>query len=98
MPYTLEVNDQKFWQSAFGSPDDFESYMRNSFDMLHEEGEECPRMMTVGLHPRIAGRPARARAVDGFLAYINDHPDVWIARRRDIAQWWLDRCPVGFRR
>jgi allantoinase len=93
LPYSVEVNDARFWRGGLTSTEDFYSYMKDSFDCLYEEGGETPRMMSVGLHCRIAGRPPRSTAVDRFLEYAKGHPDVWFARRIDIARWWLDNYP-----
>ena len=67
--------------------------MRNSFDRLYYEGATHPKMMSVGLHCRIAGRPARSVAVEKFLDYAGGFPDVWFARRIDIARWWMEKYP-----
>ena len=93
VPYSLEVNDTKFWRGGMISPSDFLETMRNSFDRLYYEGATHPKMMSVGLHCRIAGRPARAVAVEQFLDYARGFPGVWFARRIDIARWWLERYP-----
>ena len=95
VPYSFEVNDTRFWRGGLVSTEDFYNYMKDSFDCLYEEGEDVPRMMSVGLHCRIAGRPPRSRAVDGFLQYAKGHPKVWFARRIDIARWWLEHYPPG---
>jgi hypothetical protein len=63
------------------------------FDCLYEEGTSHPKMMSVGLHCRIAGRPVRSRAVERFLRYTQDFPGVWCARRDEIVKWWLKRYP-----
>ena len=93
VPYTLEVNDTKFWRGGMVSPSDFEETMRNAFDLLYEEGETSPKMMSVGLHCRIAGRPARTVALRRFLEHATARPGVWFARRIDIARWWRRRHP-----
>ena len=67
--------------------------MRSAFDCLYAEAARVPRMMSVGLHCRIAGTPARARAFASFLDYIKQFPGVWLARRVDIARWWLEHQP-----
>ncbi len=95
LPYTLEVNDTKFWRGGMVSPSDFEETMRNAFDLLYEEGETSPKMMSVGLHCRIAGRPARTVALRRFLEHATGRPGVWFARRIDIARWWRQRHPPG---
>jgi peptidoglycan/xylan/chitin deacetylase (PgdA/CDA1 family) len=94
VPYTLETNDVKFWTSgAFGHGEDFYRYMKDSLDLLYEEGAESPRMMSVGLHLRISGRPGRARALERFLTYARSLDKVWFARRIDIARHWLEHHP-----
>ena len=93
VPYSIEVNDARFWRGGLVSTEDFYDYMKDSFDCLYGEGADVPRMMTVGLHCRIAGRPSRSRAVERFFEYARSHPKVWFARRVDIARWWLDHYP-----
>jgi putative urate catabolism protein len=89
IPYTLDVNDMRFVSPAgFGSGEDFFSYLRDSFDVLYQEGAEQPKMMSVGLHTRLAGRPGRAAALARFVEYAQGHQDVWFARRIDIARHW----------
>ncbi|MBI3967307.1 MAG: polysaccharide deacetylase family protein [Chloroflexi bacterium] len=92
VPYSLEVNDARFWRGGLYSIESFEQYMRDAFDCLYEEGARAPKVMSIGLHCRIAGTPARSRALDRFLAYARSIPDVWFARRVDIARWWLEHC------
>ena len=94
VPYTLDVNDMRFSSPAgFGTPADFESYLRDTFDQLHAEGADGARMMSVGLHCRLAGRPGRARALARFLDYVQEHKDVWVCRRIDIAEHWREHHP-----
>jgi putative urate catabolism protein len=94
VPYTLEANDMKFAAlNGFTNGDQFFSYLKDAFDTLYAEGQTVPKMMSVGLHCRIAGRPARAAAVARFLDYIQGHDRVWIARRIDIARHWLNTHP-----
>jgi allantoinase len=90
VPYTLDANDYKFSQGSFGSPRDFEEYMKDGFDRLYKEGATAPKMMSIGLHMRLVGRPARAEGFDRFLKYANGFPGVWFARRIDIARWWYE--------
>jgi hypothetical protein len=75
--------------------DDFFEYVRDAFDTLFEEGGENPKMMSVGLHPRLIGRPARAQGLERFLAHVRKFQDVWIANRNDIAKFWLERYGPG---
>ena len=93
VPYSLEVNDTKFWRGGMISSSDFHESMRNTFDLLYQEGATHPKMMSIGLHCRIAGRPARAVALQRFLEYAKGLPGVWFARRIDIARWWMERYP-----
>lgn len=93
IPYSLEVNDTRFWRGGMSRPSDFYEAMRNSFDRLYHEGATHPKMMSVGLHCRIAGRPSRAVALEQFLTYAREHDGVWFARRIEIAEWWRQRYP-----
>ena len=93
VPYSLEINDARFWRGGLYSTEDFYQYMKDSFDCLYEEGQDVPKMMSVGLHCRIAGRPPRSRAVERFFQYAKGYPNVWFARRIDIARWWLKHYP-----
>lgn len=95
VPYTLDANDMRFaTPQGFNSGRQFYDYLKDSFDMLYEEGGDCPKMMSVGLHCRLAGRPGRALAVQNFLDYIQNQSDVWIARRIDIARHWQAQHPA----
>jgi peptidoglycan/xylan/chitin deacetylase (PgdA/CDA1 family) len=94
LPYTLESNDMKFWaNAAFSTGQDFAQYLCDSLDVLWEEGAVAPRMMSVGLHLRIIGRPGRAKALDDFIAYARAKGGVWFARRNDIATVWRAQFP-----
>ena len=93
VPYSLEVNDARFWRGGMIRPSDFFETARNTFDLLYEEGATHPKMMSVGLHCRIIGKPARAVALRQFIEYAKGKPGVWFTRRIDIARWWLDRYP-----
>ncbi len=94
VPYTLDVNDMRFaTPQGFNSGEQFYQYLVDTFDMLYEEGEVSPRMMSVGLHCRLAGRPGRAMAVKRFLDYVNSKSSVWLARRIDIANHWQQHFP-----
>ena len=94
VPYSLEVNDTRFWRGGMNRPSDFLETLTNTFDLLYEEGLENPKIMNVGLHCRIAGRPSRASVLKQFLAYVDDKPNVWFARRDEIARWWLENYPA----
>ena len=90
VPYTLDANDMRFaTPQGFNSGDQFFAYLKDSFDTLYAEGETSPKMMSVGLHCRLAGRPGRAAALARFLDYIGSHENVWVARRIDIAHHWI---------
>ena len=92
VPYTLDVNDMKFVAlNGFTEPQQFFAYLRDTFDQLYAEGG---RMISVGLHGRIAGKPARAAAVARFLEHVQAHDGVWITRRLDIARHWLTVHPA----
>jgi putative urate catabolism protein len=95
VPYTLDVNDMRFaTPQGFNTGRQFYHYLKDTFDALYAEGEEGPRMMSVGLHCRLAGRPGRADAVRKFLRYVSGHEHVWVARRIDIARHWRKHHPV----
>lgn len=94
IPYAFDTNDFKFSIApGFSSGSDFETYLRRTFDFLYEEGEDCPKMMSIGLHCRMAGRPGRASALQSFLAYVQNFDDVWVCRRADIAEHWYTEFP-----
>jgi putative urate catabolism protein len=90
VPYTLDANDMRFaTPQGFNSGDQFFTYLRDSFDLLYAEGQAgAPKMLSVGLHCRLAGRPGRAQALARFLDHVGSHDDVWIATRLDIARHW----------
>jgi putative urate catabolism protein len=90
IPYTLDANDMKFSvPPGFSSPSGFFEYLRDTFDVLYREGKTQPKMMSVGLHARLAGRPGRAAALERFLDYVLEHDGVWICRRVDVARHWI---------
>ena len=96
IPYTLDNNDMKYAvPPGFTSPDGFERYLTDAFDLLLAEGRAgAPKMMSVGLHCRLVGRPGRAAALQRVLAHVARHPDVWVCRRMDIARhWWATHPP-----
>lgn len=89
IPYTLDANDMRFVNAqGFGGGDQFFSYLKDSFDVLYAEGETSPKMMSVGLHCRLVGRPGRAAALMRFLDYVLQHERVWVPTRLQIAQHW----------
>jgi allantoinase len=93
VPYTLSTNDVKFGRGVFGPGEDFFAYLRDAFDVLYDEGAERPRMMSIGLHMRLAGHPGRASALMRFIEYIKAKEQVWICRREDIARHWIAEHP-----
>ena len=90
VPYSLTYNDSRYVNGGYSSPADFLDYCRRGLDQLRDEADGAPRMMSVGLHPRFAGQAARASAVRDLVDYALATGDIWIATRRDIAQWWWD--------
>lgn len=93
VPYTLDANDMRFaTPQGFNCGQQFYDYLKDSFDVLHAEGG---RMMSIGLHCRLAGRPGRAAAVARFLDYVLSHDDAWLATRLEIANHWRQRHPVA---
>jgi putative urate catabolism protein len=94
VPYTLDANDMRFASpQGFNTAQHFFEYLRDSFDVLYAEGEERPRMMSVGMHCRLLGRPGRFLALQKFLDHIERHDRVWVTRRIDIAEHWIARHP-----
>ncbi len=89
LPYTLDNNDMKFAvANGFDNGQGFYQYLRDAFDVLYAEGADSPRMMSVGLHCRLVGRPGRAAALARFLDYVQGHERVWITTRKEIALHW----------
>ena len=94
IPYTLDVNDMRFaTPQGFNSGKQFLRYLKDSFDVLYAQGADTPRMMSVGLHCRISGRPGRYAALEAFIRYARSHDDVWFCRRVDIARHWHTGFP-----
>ncbi|NLS01021.1 allantoinase PuuE [Rhizobium sp. P38BS-XIX] len=95
IPYTLDTNDMRFaTPQGFNSGDQFFSYLKDTFDALYAEGAAgCPKMMSIGLHCRLIGRPGRVMALARFIDYVQSHEKVWIARRVDIARHWAQHHP-----
>ena len=90
IPYTLDNNDMKYCVApGFNSGNDFYTYLKDAFDVLYAEGETSPKMMSVGLHARLAGKPGRIAALARFIDYVKSHERVWICRRIDIAHHWI---------
>ena len=93
-PYTLDANDMRFaTPQGFNSGDQFFAYLKDSFDTLYAEGEVAPKMLSVGLHCRLVGRPGRALALAKFIDYALAHDRVWIPTRLDIARHWIAKHP-----
>ena len=89
IPYTLNNNDVRFWRGTFLTGKHFFQYLRDGFDVLYKEGATRPKMMSIGLHDRIIGRPGPAQGLQRFLEYACRIPHVWFARRTDLAEWWI---------
>jgi len=89
VPYTLDVNDMRFaLPQGYAQAEDFFVYLRDSFDVLYAEGAESPKMMSIGMHCRLLGRPGRMLALQKFLDHIEKHDKVWVCKRVDIARHW----------
>ncbi|MGB1757453.1 MAG: polysaccharide deacetylase family protein, partial [Pseudomonadales bacterium] len=89
IPYTLDTNDMRFAAAqGFNSGDQFFSYLKDAFDALYAEGADAPKMLNVGLHCRIIGRPARIQSLRRFIEYVLSHSNVWVPTRLDIAKHW----------
>ncbi len=96
IPYSLDANDMRFaMPQGFNSGDQFLAYLKDSFELLYHEGEQAPKMMSVGLHCRLAGRPGRALALARFLDHVRARDAVWLCRRIDIARHWHENFSIG---
>ena len=96
VPYTLDCNDMRFaLPQGFSHGEPFFEYLKDTFDVLYAEGAESPKMMSIGMHCRLLGRPARFRALQRFLDYVQSHDKVWVCRRIDIAQHWMQNHPYA---
>ncbi|HJO87326.1 MAG: allantoinase PuuE [Rhodospirillales bacterium] len=94
VPYSLDANDMRFAATAgFTAGDQFYNYLKNSFDTLYDEGETAPKMMSIGLHCRVVGRPGRFQALKKFVEYARSRDKVWFCRRVDIARHWREHHP-----
>ena len=90
IPYTLDNNDMRFaTNQGFNTGDHFYNYLKDSFDALYEEGKISPKMMSVGLHCRLIGRPGRIQSLKKFLDYVLKFNDIWVCKRIDIAKHWI---------
>ena len=95
IPYTLDNNDMRFvTNQGFNSGDQFYTYLKDSFDALYAEGNVSPKMMSIGLHCRLIGRPGRIQSLRKFLDYILKYNDIWICKRIDIAKHWIKNYPL----
>lgn len=95
IPYTLDANDMRFaTPQGFNSGDQFFAYLRDGFDVLYQESATTPRMMSIGLHCRLIGRPGRIAALERFIDYVRDYSGVWFCRRIDIARHWHAHHPA----
>ena len=95
VPYSLVHNDGKFARGGMATGGQFFEFLKDGFDMLYREGATWPKMMSVGLHMRLVGHPARASGLERFLDYVKGHPGVWITRRLDIARHWQATHPYA---
>jgi len=95
VPYSLDTNDSKFSRGDhdYQLGDEFFTYLKDSFDILYAEGETQPKMMTIGLHARLIGRPGRIGSLHKFLDYVLGHERVWVCRRDDLARYWAEHYP-----
>lgn len=93
VPYSLSNNDVKFGLGSFATSEHFFQYLRDCFDIMYREGETHPRMMSVGLHLRLIGHPARLAGLERFLDYVCKHDAVWVCRRLDVARHWVAHHP-----
>ena len=94
VPYTLDTNDMRFaTPQGFNTGDHFFDYLRDAFDVLYAEGDEAPKMLSIGMHCRLLGRPGRFRGLQRFLDHIEKHDRVWVTRRVDIARHWREHHP-----
>ena len=95
LPYSLTTNDSKFGRGWFSTGEDFFQFTKDAFDMLYEEGAYAPKMMSIGLHQRLIGHPARAMGLKRLLDYIGGFEDIWICNRLDIAKHWIKTHPYS---
>ena len=95
VPYTLDNNDMRFASNqSFNSGDQFYTHLKDSFDSLYTEGNLSPKMMSIGLHCRLIGRPGRIQSIRKFLDYVLKYNDIWICKRIDIAKHWIKNYPL----
>ena len=95
IPYTLDTNDMRFaTPQGFHTSEQFFQYLKDAFDVLYEEGATEPKMLSIGMHCRLLGRPARLKGIQRFLEYVAGFEGVWCARRIDIARHWQQHHPA----
>jgi len=97
VPYSLATNDSKFGRGGLFTGADYFTFVKDGFDVLYAEGKTRPKMMSLGLHLRLSGHPSRAAGLERVLDYMTGHPDVWFARRLDIARHWIATHPAAGR-
>jgi allantoinase len=97
IPYSLVTNDVKFMRGSVATGSQFAEFLIEAFDFLYREGATSPKMMSIGLHPRVIGHPARASGLERFLDHISKRSDVWICRRAEIASHWRRKHPPTLR-
>jgi peptidoglycan/xylan/chitin deacetylase (PgdA/CDA1 family) len=96
VPYTLDANDMRFaTPQGFNTAEQFFVYLRDAFDVLYAEGVDAPKMMSIGMHCRLLGRPGRMRGLQRFLDHVQAHDKVWVTRRIDLARHWERMVPAG---
>ncbi len=96
LPYSLETNDSRFGRKeGYQTGNEFFTYIKDTFDWLYKEGEHRPKMMTIGLHARLIGRPGRIASLHNILDYMQSHQRVWICRREEIAEHWVRAHPFA---
>jgi len=95
VPYTLDANDMRFSGAGMSTGEQFYAYLKDAFDVLYEEGLDRPKMLSIGLHARISGRPGRIAGLERFIRYALGHQDVWFCRRIEIAKHWREQHPYG---
>lgn len=96
VPYTLDTNDMRFaTNQGFNTGEHFYTYLKDAFDVLYEEGSSCPKMLSIGLHCRLVGRPGRIAGLQRFIEHILGHEQVWVCTRQQIAEHWLQHHPYN---
>lgn len=93
VPYTSDCNDFHYLTGKFNTSESFFQYLKDSFDVLYSEGAKNPKMMSIGTHVRISSKPGRIVALERFIQHAKSFPNVWFARRDEIAKWWLEKYP-----